>query len=80
VKLREARSAMNSGDHERALRHYGELMESGANLSVLIGDLETAAGRYSRQPLITRLLGDAYMRNGQLQKALDMYRRALDQM
>ena len=46
----------------------------------IIADLESAVTRYNRQPLFTRLLGDAYMRNGQLQKALDMYRRALDQL
>jgi cytochrome c-type biogenesis protein CcmH/NrfG len=45
----------------------------------LIGDLETAvAGQ--RQPLLQRVLGDAYMRNGQLQKALDTYRDALDRL
>ena len=35
---------------------------------------------FNSDPLLIRLLGDAYMRDGKLQKALDTYRRALDLM
>jgi tetratricopeptide (TPR) repeat protein len=75
--LAEAREKLSDGDVNDALYTYQSLVQEGRGLSMLIGDLETAvAGR--RQPLLQRVLGDAYMRNGQLQKALDTYREALD--
>jgi hypothetical protein len=79
-QLAAARDSLSSGDFDNALEGYSGLLDSGAGLNVIIADLESAVTRYNRQPLFTRLLGDAYMRNGQLQKALDMYRRALDQL
>ncbi|MGB4871723.1 MAG: tetratricopeptide repeat protein, partial [Candidatus Promineifilaceae bacterium] len=59
---------------------YAGLVEVGEGLNTLIADLEAAAGRHKEKPLVRRMLGDAYMRNGQLQKALETYRQALDQM
>jgi cytochrome c-type biogenesis protein CcmH/NrfG len=44
---------------------------------VVITDLEMAAAAHD-QPVLLRLLGDAYMENGQLTRALESYRRALD--
>jgi cytochrome c-type biogenesis protein CcmH/NrfG len=49
-------------------------------MMTLIADLESVAVEYPEQPLFCHLLGDAYMRNGQLQKALETYRMALDQI
>jgi hypothetical protein len=80
TQLAAARDSLSSGDFDTALEGYSTLLDSGAGLNLIIADLESAVTRYNRQPLFTRLLGDAYMRNGQLQKALDMYRRALDQL
>ncbi|MBE2200390.1 MAG: tetratricopeptide repeat protein, partial [Anaerolinea sp.] len=77
-ELDMARKAMTAGNYTRAVHAYQTLVESGQGLSILIADLETAAHRTPRQPTVRRLLGDAYMRNGQLQKALDTYRQALD--
>ena len=77
--LTEARERLSSGTLDEALDTYQSLVKQGRGLPLLIGDLETAvAGQ--RQPLLQRLLGDAYMRNGQLQKALDTYRDALDRL
>ena len=78
-QLDVARNAMRTGRYETALKSYQALVEEGQGLSTLIADLETATDQH-RQPLVHRLLGDAYMRNGQLQKALDVYREALDQL
>ena len=79
-KLNAAREAASSGDVDEAMQAYQELVESGQGLSILIADLETAVQQHPKQPAMRRLLGDAYMRNGQLQKALDTYRQALDMM
>jgi tetratricopeptide (TPR) repeat protein len=75
-----ARQALIARDYQQALAEYAALLNSDVSLRLLVADLETAVTNHSRQPLLRRLLGDAYMRNGQLQKALDTYRRALEQM
>jgi tetratricopeptide (TPR) repeat protein len=79
-QLESARSALEVGDYDDALDRYNALLNSGQGLSLLISDLETASTRYTNNAPLRRLLGDAYMRNGQLQKAIDTYRQALDQL
>ena len=78
-RLETARSATREGDFDKAVTEYGELLQNGVGLDVLIGDLEQTRSSH-RNPLLTRLLGDVYMRDGQLQNALDSYRQALDLM
>jgi hypothetical protein len=78
--LAKAREAFAEGDVDRALTHYQQLVEKGDGLITVITDLETAVESHPHNPDIPRLLGDAYMRNGQLQKALSLYRLALDQL
>jgi tetratricopeptide (TPR) repeat protein len=78
-QLAAAREKFSAGNIGQAIDTYQTLVKEGRGLSMLIGDLETAVtGR--RQPHLQRVLGDAYMRNGQLQKALDTYRDALDSL
>jgi hypothetical protein len=77
--LDSARQALAEGQYKQALNQYRNLVEEGQGLSTLIADLETATEEYP-QPLLRRLLGDAYMRNGQLQRALETYRIALDEL
>ncbi|RMG91095.1 MAG: tetratricopeptide repeat protein [Chloroflexi bacterium] len=77
-KLAAAREAVQLKQFNQALILYQELIEQGAGLLAVIADLETAVNENPEQPLLRRLLGDAYTRNGQLQKALETYRQALD--
>jgi tetratricopeptide (TPR) repeat protein len=79
-QLREAHQALESQDYSEALAAYQALLDSGEGLPLLIADLEEAVAAHEQQPLLRRLLGDAYMRNGQLQRALDAYRQALDNL
>jgi len=79
-RLASAREALNAGQFDQAMNEYAGLVEVGEGINTLIADLEAAAGRHQEKPLVRRMLGDAYMRNGQLQKALETYRQALDQM
>jgi tetratricopeptide (TPR) repeat protein len=74
-----ARQALAKGQYDQAMDRYRSLVEEGQGLGALIADLETATEEH-RQPLLRRLLGDAYMRNGQLQRALETYRIALDDL
>ncbi len=77
--LNKARQALAKGQYDQAMDRYRSLVEEGQGLSALIADLETATEEH-QQPLLRRLLGDAYMRNGQLQRALETYRIALDDL
>jgi hypothetical protein len=49
-------------------------------MPAIVTDLEIATVEYRRAPLLKRLLGDAYAQQGQLQKALDVYRDVLDRL
>ncbi|MFO7680332.1 MAG: tetratricopeptide repeat protein [Chloroflexota bacterium] len=79
-QLESARSALTSGDINAALNEYQLLVEAGDSMHIVISDLERAAELHRNVPLVRRMLGDAYMRNGQLNKAIETYRQALDQM
>ncbi len=79
-QLDAARSSLSAGEVVAALSAYRELVSRGDGLMMLINELETVATGYPEQRELRRLLGDAYMRNGQLQKALSTYREALDQL
>lgn len=75
-----ARQLLQTRQYNEAIRNYANLLETSPGISPLITELEGAVDTHPSQPLLRRLLGDAYMRNGQLQKALETYRKALDQL
>lgn len=75
----DARQALEAGNVEVAIDAYHQLFESGGvDVSTLIEDLERATESIEDNPRLMQLLGDAYNQNGQLQKALDAYRQALE--
>ena len=74
-----ARQLLNKGDVDGALKQYEQYMQAG-ELPILIDELEHVVSSSGRNPLLRRLLGDAYMHNGQMQEALDMYIIARDQL
>ena len=77
--LNLARQALAHGNYDVAMDQYRHLVDEGQGLSALIADLESVSEEY-QQPMLRRVLGDAYMRNGQLQRALETYRIALDEL
>lgn len=79
-QLSDVRVVLAEKRYEEAAAHYHQMITSGTATLGLIADLESLADEYPAQPAFRRLLGDAYMRNGQLQKALNTYRAALDQL
>ena len=79
ARLDAARQALQERDYATVLDSYGRLLDGDEGLAVIIDDLEQASSLH-REPRLVRLLGDAYMRDGQLQNAIDSYRRALDLM
>ena len=78
--LAAAKTALADGRYQEAADKFQELVAAGGGMMILIAELETAVANHPDQPAFRRALGDAYMRNGQLQKALETYRMALDSL
>ncbi|MBU0703746.1 MAG: tetratricopeptide repeat protein, partial [Chloroflexi bacterium] len=72
-----ARALWQANEQEESLTAYYRVTRSGKLIEAVIPDLE---GYLEQQPdvRVHQALGDAYMKNGQLQEALDLYRRALE--
>ena len=78
VTLTEARNSMNEGNCTAALGLYSSLVKKGYHLETIIRELENALYRYPLDVNIWQGLGDAHMRNDNLQEALDAYIKAED--
>ncbi len=74
IKL--ARELWQADKHAESLEAYGRLIRAGKLLEHVIPDLESYLERWPGVDVQTAL-GDAYMKDGRLQEALDLYRRAL---
>ncbi|RLT50899.1 MAG: hypothetical protein DWI67_08520 [Chloroflexi bacterium] len=71
---------MHSGNQATALPIYAALVEAGQLLEAVLADLQAvpqAANPHARQLL--HILGDAYMKHGQIPAALQCYQSALHQ-
>ena len=75
--LELARALWQADEQEESLTAYSRVIRSGKLIEAVIPDLE---GYLEQQPdvRVHQALGDAYMKGGQLQEALDLYRRALE--
>ncbi|MBI3242138.1 MAG: tetratricopeptide repeat protein [Chloroflexi bacterium] len=80
IVLAVARERLMEENFEQAVEVYAELTHAGELLPDIIADLEAANQKNPRSPELLRALGDAYMKDNQLQKALDVYRAALQQL
>ncbi len=79
-QLTHARSLLHSGNQATALPIYAALVEAGQLLEAVLADLQAvpqAANPHARQLL--HILGDAYMKHGQIPAALQCYQSALHQ-
>jgi hypothetical protein len=72
-----ARACLRQGDPDASAGEYELLVRDPALTDTLIPELEEATQTYPGHHALQRVLGDAYMRAGQLQKALDAYKAAL---
>ncbi len=75
--LARGQAALAGQDYETAVAHLSVLVEHGHHLDTVVQSLESAAQAGPASAPVLRLLGDAYVRTDQLQKALDTYRQAL---
>ncbi|MFH1635136.1 MAG: helix-hairpin-helix domain-containing protein, partial [Chloroflexota bacterium] len=76
IKQLEAQNLLAHGDIDSAIKKYGQLIKKGKRLDDIITDLDQAIYRHPMDISILQALGDAYMRAGQLQDALDVYSKA----
>ncbi len=75
-----ARKAEPSGDFDKTIAAYRDMLESGEGGAALIAELETIVDEQPNSPDLIKLLGDAYMQDGQMQKALKTYRKGFDHL
>ena len=76
VTLIQARNALIQGQSAQALAHYTSLIKAQQALPDVIQDLNEALYRFPVDVSIWEALGDAHMRIGHLQDALDAYTKA----
>jgi tetratricopeptide (TPR) repeat protein/uncharacterized protein Smg (DUF494 family) len=72
----QAFTLLDAGKIEAAIVQYNQIIESGELLDIVIEDLRKALDRYPVDISIWQTLGDAYLRNDQVQEALDSYTKA----
>ncbi len=74
-----ARGKVEANDLRDALTDYETLLRTNAGLEWVISDMRGLIARdaFRQNPSVHRVLGDALMRQGRLDAALDVYRHAL---
>ena len=74
-----ARGKTADGRLHEALSDYETLLRANIGLDLVVSDMNwlIAQEQYRDNPAVHRVLGDALMRQGELQAALDVYRHAL---
>ena len=72
-----ARGLWGVGEREESMGAYDRLIQGGKQLSEVIEDLENLVSQ-SATVQVRRMLGDAYMKDGRLREALDVYRAAMN--
>ena len=74
ARLALARAYSQAGDLDQAVEHYELMLSFGSMVEDVKDDLENTAQSAPDHLPTHELLADAYMRTGELQKALDKYR------
>lgn len=75
-RLEEARHALSEENFQGALAGFADLIKESQLLEDIIPGLEQLVEKQPQDLEALQLLGDAYMRDDQLQKALDAYTKA----
>ena len=77
--INSARRKVEASELREALAAYETLLRSNAGLDWVINDMRglIARDKFRHNPSVHRVLGDALMRQGHLDAALDVYRHAL---
>jgi len=78
ARLSLARALWHAGEIQESMQHYGRLIKSGARSDEVMADLEQYVESGPSSASVMRTYGDAYMKFGDLDKALEIYNRAMD--
>ena len=78
ARLSLARALWHAGEIQESMQNYGRLIKSGARSDEVMADLEQYVESGPASASVTRTFGDAYMKSGDLNKALEIYNRAMD--
>jgi hypothetical protein len=76
-RLEQAQAARDAGNIDEALQHYENLISGGLQLDRIIEDIKQIIKSYPANAMLYQVMGDAMMKDGRLQSALDAYRTAL---
>jgi tetratricopeptide (TPR) repeat protein len=77
--LKSAREQMSNGELQKALEIYESLVASGHGQDETISDLmEIVKTRAVVNPKVYRVIGDALIGKGEMQEAMEYYKKALD--
>ncbi|GIK39595.1 MAG: hypothetical protein BroJett011_34280 [Chloroflexota bacterium] len=79
-RLKRARTARDKGDINEAVGIYDSLVLNGVYLNKIIEDMQQTIKLHPGNYLLYQLMGDAMMRDGRLQSALNAYREALSKL
>jgi tetratricopeptide (TPR) repeat protein len=79
-RLAWAHKRLSENAPDDSAQEYEQLAQEPGLAQELVGELEEAVRAYPDHHALQRVLGDAYMRAGQLQKALQAYRQALSKL
>ena len=80
VVLENARAHLTASNFGDAIEEYTNLIRTSESLTDVIADLEKATQENPDTPELMQTLGDAYAKDGQLQRSLDIYRQALKRL
>lgn len=75
--LELARGLWEESVYDESLEAYSRAMRSRKLLEDVVTDMEGHLKEHPSDPMVQRVLGEAYMRSDQLERALDLYRDAL---
>jgi hypothetical protein len=75
-----SRQHLIEGGYEQAAEGFGYLVRKNHMVNEVVMELELFTSSHPGEPVMFSVLGDAYMKSNQMQKALDAYRLALTQM
>ncbi|HEY59684.1 MAG TPA: tetratricopeptide repeat protein [Anaerolineae bacterium] len=76
ITLIKANKALQDGDINLAFKYYQALLQEEDFLTNIVFDMKNALINYGEEPLIWLILGEAYSRQGQTEKALGAFRNA----
>ena len=78
--LQSARASLQDGNINEALADYERVVRANDQLDAVVADVSKLLKKEKDNAAAYRVLGDALMRQGKLQAALDTYRRALNML